>query len=168
MSWCYGLERIVIHSDIVIMKVQNPSPCESRLIRKQDVSHKLCVYKVFCEKPLTKHRPCTIVRRSEYVVWVKWLLMDNSQDKGNTVTFSSCNSSHIGSGVFFYFSQYVAFSKTRPYLTYVMLTGMFFSFKWVLYPIKACTPFFNSLYSSSIYTRLARSQWKHRACACYI
>jgi hypothetical protein len=36
------------------------------------------------------------------VVRVKCLFMESSPDRGNTDTFSSCNSSHIGSGILFH------------------------------------------------------------------
>jgi hypothetical protein len=93
------------------MKVDNTAPCDSRLISKQDVGYKPWVYNAFCEKPVAIHRPCTMVRRSEGlhsldVVWVKWLSMENSPDKGNNDTFNSCSSSHSGSGIFFHSSQY--------------------------------------------------------------
>jgi hypothetical protein len=92
MSWCHGGVGVAIHLDMGIMKVHNTVPCESRLINKQDVSYKLCGYNAFCEKPLAKHHPCTMVRRSVGlhsldVVGVKWLLMENSSDKGNTDSF---------------------------------------------------------------------------------
>jgi hypothetical protein len=93
MAWCLSGVRIVIHPDMGIVKVHNTVPCESHVISKQDVSYKLCVYNTSCEKPLTKHHPWTMVRRSEGlhlldVVWVKWLFMGNSSDEGNTNTFS--------------------------------------------------------------------------------
>jgi hypothetical protein len=58
------------------MKVYSIVPCEYLLINKEDVSYKLCVYKAFCEKPLAKDHPCTLVKGSEGlhsldVVWVK-------------------------------------------------------------------------------------------------
>jgi hypothetical protein len=117
VSWCHGGVWTVKD----IMQVHNTAPCESRLISKQHVSYKLCLYNAFCEKRLAKRHPCTIVGRSEGlhlldVVWVKWLFMENSLDKGSTDTFSSCNSLHIGSGIFSHSSQYANFSKTRPYL----------------------------------------------------
>jgi hypothetical protein len=67
---------IVIQPDMGIVKVHNTVPCESRLIIKQDVSYKLCVYNTFCKKPLAKHHPCMMVRRSKGlhsldVVWAK-------------------------------------------------------------------------------------------------
>jgi hypothetical protein len=47
-----------------------------------------------------------MLRRSEHlhslaVLCVKRLFMENSPDKGSTGTFSSCSSSHTGSGIFF-------------------------------------------------------------------
>jgi hypothetical protein len=104
-----------------IMKVQNTVPCEFCLICQQDVSYKLCVYNALSKKPLAKHHPCTMVRRSEGlhsldVVWVKLLFMENSADKGNTDTFSSCSFSQTGSGMIFP-SQYTNFKKTCPYLS---------------------------------------------------
>jgi hypothetical protein len=47
-----------------------------------------------------------MVRRSEYlhslaVLCAKRLFTENSPDKGNTDTFTSCNSSHTDSGIFF-------------------------------------------------------------------
>jgi hypothetical protein len=46
-----------------------------------------------------------LIKRSEAlhsldVVWVKWLFLENSADKGNTDTSSSWNSSHTDSGIF--------------------------------------------------------------------
>jgi hypothetical protein len=123
MPWCHGGAGIVILPDMDIMKVLNTVPCESRLISKQDVSYKLCVYNAFCEKPLAN---TTLARwsggvraclHSLDVVWVKWLFMENSPDKGNTDTFSSCYSSHTGSGIFFHSSHCVNLSKADPYLS---------------------------------------------------
>jgi hypothetical protein len=146
MSWCHSGVRIVSHPDMGIMNVHNTVPCKSRLISKRDVSYKLCVYKAFCEKPLAKHRPHTMVRRSEVlhsldVVRVKWLFMENSPDKGNTDTFCSRNSSHTGSGIFFHSSQYANFSKTRPYLSRhwfldICWLGHFCPLKWEPYTLK--------------------------------
>jgi hypothetical protein len=67
--------ELIIHPDIGIMKVHHNIPCEFCLITKLGVSYKLSVYNAFCEKPLAKHHPCTIVRRSENLysldmVWV--------------------------------------------------------------------------------------------------
>jgi hypothetical protein len=83
----------------------------------QYVSYIVCVYKAFCEEPLAKHRPCTMIRRSECLhslglVWVKRCLMENSPDRSNTDTFCSCSYSHTGSGIFLHSSQYANFSKT--------------------------------------------------------
>jgi hypothetical protein len=41
------------------------------------------------------------------------LLMENSPERRNTNTFSSCNSSHAGSGIFFNFSQYCNFNSGK-------------------------------------------------------
>jgi hypothetical protein len=99
---------------------------------------------------LARHHPCMMVRRSEGlhsldVVWVKWLFRENSVYKENTDTISSCNSLHTGYK-FFHSSQYVRFVKTYPYLSRnwfldILWLGLFCSFKWVLYPLKACNPF---------------------------
>jgi hypothetical protein len=67
---------IVIHPDMGIMKVQSTVPCEYHLLSKEDVSYKLYVYNEFYEKPLAKHQPCSLIKRSEAlhsldVVWVK-------------------------------------------------------------------------------------------------
>jgi hypothetical protein len=94
MSWCHGVVGIVIHPQKGVMKVHNTARYESRLIRKQNVGYKLCVYKAFCEQPLRKHI-CTMVSGSEGlhsldVVWVKWLFMESSPEKWNTKTSSNC------------------------------------------------------------------------------
>jgi hypothetical protein len=52
-----------------------------------------------------------LVRSSEVldsleVVLVKWLFKEIAPEKGKADTFSRCNSSHTGSGIFFRFSQY--------------------------------------------------------------
>jgi hypothetical protein len=39
----------------------------------------------------------------------EWLFMRSSSDKGNSDAFSSCNSSHTGSGIFFRSSQHANF-----------------------------------------------------------
>jgi hypothetical protein len=103
MSSCHSGVGTVAHPHMGIMKVHNTVPCESCFISKQNVSYELYVYIAFCQMPLFKPHPCMMVRRREDlhsldVVWVKWLLMENSSDKGNTDTFSSCNSPHTGSG----------------------------------------------------------------------
>jgi hypothetical protein len=68
---CHGAVGTVIRPDMDIMRVHNIVPCESHLIIKEDVSYKLCVYDEFCEKPLTKDSPCTMIRRSDGLQWVK-------------------------------------------------------------------------------------------------
>jgi hypothetical protein len=75
-----------------------------------------CVHEAFLEKLLAKHRPYTMVRGSEglHSLDVVWVFMENSADKGNTDTFSSCNSLHTGPGFFFHSSQYKV--KTSSYL----------------------------------------------------
>jgi hypothetical protein len=47
-----------------IMKVHDTFPCENRLNNEQDVSYKLCVHNLFCEKLLAEHHPYTMVSRS--------------------------------------------------------------------------------------------------------
>jgi hypothetical protein len=55
--------------------------------------------------------------------------MEKSPDKGNADTFSSCNSSHTGSRIFFQFSQYENFSKILLFqqglVSELMLTEIF-------------------------------------------
>jgi hypothetical protein len=109
-SWCHGGVGVAIHPHMGITKVHNTIPCKSRPISKQDVS-----YNAFCEKPLAKHHPCTMVRwsvglHSLDVVGLRRLLMENSPDKGKPITYSSCNSSHTGSCIFFRSSQYANIS----------------------------------------------------------
>jgi hypothetical protein len=58
LQW-WGKE-IVIHPNMGIMRVHNIVPCGFRLISKQDVSYKLCVYGA-----LEHHHPRTAVKRSE-------------------------------------------------------------------------------------------------------
>jgi hypothetical protein len=76
-SSCHGDVGIVIHPGMGIIKVPNNVPCESRLIRKEVVSYKQCVYNTFCEKTLANS---TLAWRwggvrglhSLDVVWLKW------------------------------------------------------------------------------------------------
>jgi hypothetical protein len=145
MSWGHGGVGTVIHPNIGIMKVHSTVPCESHLISN-------CVFTTQFARSHWQNtalalwpggvRACT----SLDVVWVEWLFEENSPDKGNTDTFSSCNSSHTGSGIFLHSSQYANFSKTHPYLSrhWFLETswlGLLCSFKWVLYPLTACCPF---------------------------
>jgi hypothetical protein len=118
---CHSGVGIVIHPGMGTVKGHNTVPCESNLISKQDVCYKMCVYNIaFCKKPLEKHHPCMMVRSEGLqlldLVWVKWLFMENSPNKSNNDTFSSCCSSYTGSWIFFHSSQY-ANLKTRPYLS---------------------------------------------------
>jgi hypothetical protein len=151
--WCLDATvawRMAIHPAWVLRKFTIPSLVNPASSVYRTLATK-CVYNAFCEKPLTKHHPCTVMKRTEGlhsldVVRVKWLFMENSPDKGNTGTSSSCNSSQTGSGIFFHSSQYMNFSKNRPYLSRhwflgITLTGTFCSFKWVLYLLKCCNPF---------------------------
>jgi hypothetical protein len=148
MSWCHSGVGTVAHPHTGIMKVHNTVPCESCFISKQNVSYKLRVYNAFCEMPLAKPHPRTMVRGSEGlhsldVVWVKWLFMKNSPDKGETYTFSSCNSSHTGSRTFFRSS----YMQTSSKLTHISAGIDFWTYvNWVLYPLKACNHFFIILY----------------------
>jgi hypothetical protein len=116
-------------------------------VNRMLVTH--CVYNAFCEKRLAKRHPCTTIRRSEGshlldVVRVKWLFMENYPDKGNTNTFSSCNSSHTSSGIF-RASQYANFSKTsQHFITHWLLDtyrlGFFCSLEYYipLRPVTSC------------------------------
>lgn len=54
-----------MQSNMSIINVQNTVRCKSHLISKQHMVHKLCIYNSFCEKPLTKYHPYTLVRGSE-------------------------------------------------------------------------------------------------------
>jgi hypothetical protein len=59
----------------------------------------------------------------------KVILHGDFSRQGEPDTFSSCNSTHTASGIFFHSSQYAIFSKARPYLSWLKMSC---SFKWVL------------------------------------
>jgi hypothetical protein len=114
--WCHGDVEIVIRPDMGTVKFHSTVPCEYHLTSKQAVSFKLWVYDLFCQKPLVKQHPYTVISRSEGlhspdVVRVKWFFMENPPDKGKANVLSTCNSSHTGSGIFLHSSQYAHFRR---------------------------------------------------------
>jgi hypothetical protein len=149
--WCQAGLGVVIYPDMDITEVQNTVPYESCLVNRQNVNCKLCVYNAFYERSQAKHHACAMFRGCEGshsldVVWVKWLFMENSPDNVNIDIFSSFNSSHTCSWIFFRSSQYENFSKTRPCLSrhwflHICWLALLCSFKRVLYDKKALTLF---------------------------
>jgi hypothetical protein len=157
-------------------------PCEFRLISKQNDSYKLCVYNAFCEKPSAKHHPCTMVRRSMGlhsldVVWVEWLFMENYPDKGTADTFRkahwirdrlplSTRELLENSAI-----PQQALTSVRLDVCCLRLTG---AFKWTVYPLKACNPFYtlqqcdwltSSLNHKQTHTVRVIMGWEKRKCS---
>jgi hypothetical protein len=70
--------------------------------------------------------------------------MENFSDKGSTDSISSCNSSHTAFEIFFHSPQYKAKTRLSPsghWFLDIRWLEYLYSFKLILYPLKACDIF---------------------------